>query len=195
MKQLREMGITDLKQLLGDYFKYFSWSITNENGGFYKGKKEEYDNCYKLITVDDPNNMCANVCYNPSFDKNINVRWFKDNIYHISMGVKAKWVWKKDREEWNRLYAESVNNVDLSKNPNGAKIVYNTYTIYRDSGVTYKEGNYSLTENEKKFIMLANNKDSVVHKNNIMLNSKNHDNNAHYQICIEKLNLNNYRLI
>lgn len=162
--ELKQMGIYDVKQLLGDYFKYFSFSIGNNYGGFYKEKKIAYDLRFNPITVDDSNNMCADVTFRSELDNNVNVKWSKDYIYCIIREPTVKIIDKYNTDELKKWIPESLIDVNLNAPGNTAKIVYNKFIIYRDSGVVVKDGNASLTNNEKEFIILARKENSGVIK-------------------------------
>ncbi len=124
MKQLRQIGINNIRQLLGDYHKYFYYKINNENGGFFEKPIIDYDKDFREIETSNPNNMCAEITYYPELDKNCNIVWNDSDIYLIKKEI-------------------SFNNGNQN----------NKYTIYRDNGIIVKNGNDCLTEQEMKFVI------------------------------------------
>ena len=164
MKELKAMGIIDVKQLLGKYFMFFGYRIDNKNGGFYCGKTKKYNSSFELITIEDPHNMCATVRYSINLDKNININWSKDYIYHIERQPIKKTIAKTNKNELDRWLPESINAIDLSSSFNTVDVLYWKYTVYRDSGSVIRDGGFYLSDNEKKFVMLASEANSGIKK-------------------------------
>lgn len=183
MEELREMGITDIRTLLGPYFKYFSFVIRDNNGGFYCRKKQEYDIRFNLVTVDDSNNMCADVIFDLKYDKNVNVEWNSNYIYHIVREPIEKYIRKDDKESLEKWIPESIVDVNFKNISSAVRTVYYQYTIYRDSGVEVKDGSFSLTDNEKEFLKLAAINGSMVNKTYYSIA----DASTHYQLSPDKL--------
>lgn len=185
MNELKRMGIIDVKQLLGEYFKCFGYCMNNEDGGFYCGEKKEYTNGFDLVTVEDSHNMCATVKYTLDYDNNVSVKWSNDYIYHIVRRPVKKSIKKTNKIELEKWLPESINDVNINGHSNVIDILYWRYVIYRDSGCITKDGSFSLTEKEKRFIMLASEKKSIVKKYYDCSSVNNYV--EHYQIDTDNL--------
>lgn len=176
MNQLRVMGINNIRQLLGDYHKYFYYRMDNVNGGFYENIVKGYDSGFKEIEKTDSNNMCATITYYPELDNNNSIRWDEDDIYLIKKEVASI---KITPQEKNTFFKWSEEN-EIRDYGTFYAVTYNKYTVYRDNKVVVRDGNSRLTEKERDFIIKGVNQKEKFNAHGIF---RSHESNGVIEMC------------